>query len=289
MGPLAVAGNRERSPPHWLGRAPALGVSAVELDLRLAMLPSELARLLADHGLSLAGAACVGGLLDLTLADEQRRLAAVLERSLAAGNDLLVYTDFTRSIRDDEAIALAARPQLRRDDLRRYGEKLTRLADWLMGEGSVLAYLPRASTFLLGEAEIDLLMASTDTSVRLALDSGAVAIAEADFLDLVRRHAARLHHLRLQQADGEKLKQARGQGWSWPRLVREGALAAPSPEMADPDPAALGTVLAEVGYAGWIAAAAERDPDLPPPLEEAVAGALAALGVLRHPPQSNPL
>ncbi|MFO1075362.1 MAG: TIM barrel protein [Geminicoccaceae bacterium] len=275
LGPLRLGARLERWPPAWLARARALGAHAVELPPPLEASPAELAAVLDGHGLALAGAACAGGLLELSQAAERQRLAPLLERSLAAGNPLLLYTEFSRQIRDDDIATLADRPRLRHDDLRRYGEQLTRLADWLAGEGGRLAYLPRPGTVIDGAAEIDLLLDATDTSVGLALDSGAVALADAenDLAALLLRHRARLRHLRLQAVDPERLERARAQGWSCRRLLAE-VPAPPRPDMASPEPALLAAALREIGYEGWLVAASERRQADP---EAAAAAALEAL------------
>jgi inosose dehydratase len=262
MGPLVRERTRDAPMPlpNWLAQAKQAGYAGIELQPHAGIAPREFAAMLEDGGLRLAGAPFVGGLLELTLDAERRRVAPVLERALAAGRAAILYTEFTREVRSDETVSLDDRPQPGRDELRRYGEKLTKLADWLAGEGSTLAYLPRLGTLIESRDEIDLLMVSSDTTVRLALDLGAAAIAGIEAADLIRQQRERFGYLRLQSVDEERARQGRDEGWSFPRLLREGVHGAPSGHAPPPDLAALGRALIDVGYRGWAVVAAEGRP-----------------------------
>jgi inosose dehydratase len=252
----------------WLTEAATIGFVGIELHPALPDDLRELGPLLADRGLALAAAPFAGGLLELTLDEEKRRLGPALSLLLGTGCRLLAYSDLTRSSRTDEEMALADRFRLRRDDLRRYGEKLTKLADWLAGEGVALAFQPCLGTFVAGEAELGLLLDSSDVTVGFVLDTGPLLLEGDEPIALLGRHAARLRHVRLQAVREPLAERARVERWSFPRLAREGVLAVPGDEEAALDLAALGTALAEVGYGGWIMAAAERSPERRNPCQD---------------------
>ncbi|MEK0082640.1 TIM barrel protein [Benzoatithermus flavus] len=270
LGPMAESG-RSRTPVSydWLAEVARAGYAGIELHPTLPDDPRALGLLLSDHGLVLAAAPFVGGLLELTLDEEKRRIGPSLDLLLASDCRLLTYTDFTLSVRRDEATALADRYVLRRDDVRRYGEKLTRLADWLAAEGAMLAYQPRLGTFLASEVEIGLLLESSDVTVGFVLDTGVSAFEGADPAALVGRHKDRLRHVRIQAPRKPVAERARAERWSFPRLVREGAFTVPGDAAGTLDLAALGAGLARAGYEGWIVAAAERAPETRNPLEDA--------------------
>jgi len=219
-------------------------------------------------------------------------VAGVLEAVLAAGGDLLIYTEMTRNVQDREETPLAERPQLRRDDLRRYGEKLTRLADWLGGEGARLGYQPQLGTMIVSEADIDLLMASSDVTVGLVLDTGHLAVAGADPDALARCHAMRITHVYAQDARPELIERSHSEDWSFLHLIREEVLTFPGDtEEGAVDLAALTRSLADIGYEGWLIASAERDSPPADPrntVETAYAAlknALAAAEAGSHPAQ----
>lgn len=262
---------------RWLQEVERTGFTGVEFDPLLLPEPGLLRPVLDDSGLALAAASFAGGLLELNLDEERRRVAGVLDALLAAGCDLLVYTDQTRSVQDREEVPLAQRPQLRRDDLRRYGEKITRLADWLAGEGARLGYRPQLGTIIAGEAEVDLLMTSSDVTVGLTLDTGHLAAAGADPAHVLQRHAARLMHVHVLDGRTELVERARAEDGSFRHLIREGALTHPgdAAEAGTDLPDLVGR-LADAGYNGWLVAGHEGEgaPADPPRRAELAFAAL---------------
>lgn len=245
--------------PH-LGEARRWGYRGLEIDPMLYADKADLGAQLADHGLMLAATPFLGGLQELTVGDERARLGPTLQRSLSLGGDLIAYTDFTVDLRRDETRALRDRPRLRRDDLRRYGEKLTRLADWVATEGGALAYLARLGTLIEGPDEMGLLLASSDVTVGLALDLGPVLLAGGDPLDLITSNGNRVGLVRVQRPEQESAARAQAEGWSFPHLAREAVL---GPGDEDPEALAteaLGRALAAIDYHGWLVAAADRFP-----------------------------
>src|SRR5689334_8658210 len=86
LGPTSEVLWREGSPPErWLAEAARAGYAGVELHPTLPDDPRALVSLLSDHGLALAAAPFVGGLLELTLDEEKRRLGPGLGLLLGTG------------------------------------------------------------------------------------------------------------------------------------------------------------------------------------------------------------
>ena len=69
------------------------------------------------------------------------------------------------------------------------------LADAVAAEGVALAYHHHMGTVVQTGAEIDRLMATTGSSVKLLLDTGHATFAGADPVALARRHRARIAHV----------------------------------------------------------------------------------------------
>jgi inosose dehydratase len=245
--------------PH-LVEAQRWSYRGLEIDPMLHADKAELGAQLADHGLMVAATPFLGGLQELTVDAERARLGPTLQRGLSLGGDLIAYTDFTVDLRGDETRALRDRPRLRRDDLRRYGEKLTRLADWVATEGGTLAYLARLGTLIEGPDEMDLLLASSDVTVGLALDLGPVLLAGGDPVELISRYGSRLRLVRCQRLEQESAARAQAEGWSFPRLAREAVLGPGDEDPESLETEALGRALAAVDYHGWLVAAADRFP-----------------------------
>ncbi len=74
------------------------------------------------------------------------------------------------------------------EEFKRYGAKLTALADWLQAEGCPMTYHHHMGTVVETEREIDLLMANTGPAVGLLVDIGHLTFAGGDVLATTRRH-----------------------------------------------------------------------------------------------------
>ena len=119
---------------------------------------------------------------------------------------MLVYAETTGTVQNRISIPVADRPKLRPDNVRRYGEKLTKLADWLQAEGFPMTYHHHMGTVIETDPEIDLLVESTDVSVGLLFDTGHLTFAGGDVPGTLRRHAKRVNHVHAKNVRPEVLE-----------------------------------------------------------------------------------
>jgi inosose dehydratase len=131
-----------------------------------------------------------------------------------------------------------------------------------------LSYHHHMGTGVMYRADIDRLMASTDPElVHLLLDTGHVAFAGDDPLDLARAYADRIGHVHLKSVRPEVVSRVREEGLSFEEGVELGVFTVPGDGAIDFRP--ILDVLAEAGYEGWLVVEAEQDPNKANPLEYA--------------------
>ncbi len=253
-----------------LSEARAAGYQGVENGIKFPLEPKELGPILDAHGLRLITGWFSGELRYSALETEKNRLRQQLRLYQELGAPVLLYAETTDTVQNRIDHPLDDRPVMPDEEFKRYGEKLTDLADWLRAEGCPMTYHHHMGTVVETEREIDLLMANTDTSVGLLLDVGHLTFAAGDVLATTRRHGARINHVHCKDIRAEVLDRLKAERWSFLKGVIEGVFTVPGDGSIDFAPFAK--VLAEIGYRGWVVVEAEQDPKKANPLEMAMIG-----------------
>jgi len=134
--------------------------------------------------------------------------------------------------------------------------------------GMRLSYHHHMGTGVMTRADVDRLMASTDPAlVYLLLDTGHIAFAGDDPLDLARTYADRIGHVHLKSIRPEVVSRVREEGLSFQEGVELGVFTVPGDGAIDFRP--ILEVLADANYQGWLVVEAEQDPNKAIPLEYA--------------------
>ena len=145
--------------------------------------------------------------------------------------------------------------------------------------GMRLSYHHHMGTGVMTRADVDRLMASTDPSlVKLLLDTGHIAFAGDDPLDLARTYADRIGHVHMKSVRPEIVRRVRDEGLSFQEGVELGVFTVPGDGGIDFRP--ILEVLADAGYEGWLVVEAEQDPNKANPLEYAKKARAYLAGVL---------
>jgi inosose dehydratase len=134
-------------------------------------------------------------------------------------------------------------------------------------------------TGVMTRADVDRLMASTDPElVHLLLDTGHIAFAGDDPLDLAQAYADRIGHVHLKSIRPEVVSRVREEGLSFQEGVELGVWTVPGDGSIDFRP--ILEALAEADYRGWLVVEAEQDPNKAVPLEYAKKARTYLAGVL---------
>ena len=240
------------------------GFEGIELGHKFPRDPALLQSLLGDHELHLVSGWYSGRLLERSVAEELVSIEQQRALLAAMGSAVLVYAETSGGIAGDRTRPLSSRPRLVDGDWRNFGTRLTQVADRLAERGIRLAYHHHMGTVVETADEIDRLMASTGGSVGLLLDTGHLAFAGADPVDIAWRHGLRISHVHCKDVRPDVLARARAADQSFLDSVIDGVFTVPGDGAID-FVAVLGALKA-ANYRGWLVVEAEQDPAKAPPL-----------------------
>lgn len=256
-----------------LAEAREAGFVGMELGHKFPREAKALKAALAPFGL-----ACISGwysaeLLQRDAEIEMTHLRPHLDLLKAMGSSVLVFAETSNAIHGRRDLPLSGRPRLTTGEWKRFGARLTALAEATLKEGVRLVYHHHIGTIVEDEADIDHLMASTGDAVHLLLDTGHATWGGVDPAVLARRYRHRISHVHAKDVRRGIMEQARREDWSFLDSVlgkgRDlGIYTVPGDGMVD-----YPAVFRELrGYAGWIVVEAEQDPEKAHPLTYAKKG-----------------
>ena len=248
------------------------GYAGTELGHKFPARPKDLKAVLQKHGLALVSGWHSTYLATRGLEEEKARFKKHLDLLAEMGCSTAIVAECTGRIYDDPQAALWQDP--RKDILDRRGwerlwQGLEELSALAAAKGLALAYHHHMGTAVQNLPEIDRLMANT-RSVRLLADTGHMAFAGIDPLEVFQKYKDRIAHVHLKNIRPEVAAEARTGNFSFAKAVRRGVFTVPGDGGMDFVP--LFKVLAEISYQGWMVVEAEQDPAQANPLEYARMG-----------------
>ena len=256
-----------------LAEAREAGFEGMELGHKFPREAKALQAALAPFGM-----ACISGwysaeLLLRDAAEEMRHLRAHLDLLKAMGSTVLVFAETSNAIHGNRAMPLSQRPRMAKEAWKRWGERLTAVAEATLKEGVRVVYHHHMGTIVEDEADIDALMAHTGEAVHLLLDTGHATWGGSDPAVLAARYRARISHVHAKDVRKAVMDQARREDWSFLDAVLGkgadlGVYTVPGDGMVD-YPAVFRAL---PGYSGWVVVEAEQDPEKAHPLTYAKKG-----------------
>jgi inosose dehydratase len=246
------------------------GYAGVEKGGKVPLDPQVLRPILAEHDLALITGWFSGELRHGTVDSEKARIAAQLRLFTELGAPVMVYAETTGTVQNRIEVPVADRPRMPHEEFKRYGEKLTHLAEWLRAEGCPMSFHHHMGTVVETEEEVDWLIANSGDEVGLLFDTGHLTFAGGRIPDTIRRHGRRINHVHCKDTRADVLERLRAENWSFLEGVIEGVFTVPGDGSIDF--AEVAGLLAEIGYQGWVVVEAEQDPAKANPLEMARTG-----------------
>jgi inosose dehydratase len=241
-----------------LAEIQAIGFGGVELGGAFPRDAGVLRPLLQRYRLDLVGGWYGSQLLVRSVEDEWKALAAHLALLKAMGSTVFICAETSNAIHGQRSRALSAAPRLDEEAWKRFGERLSRLAERIAAEGLRFAYHHHLGTVVERGPDLDAFLRHTSPAVGLTLDTGHAALAGIDPVAVLRAHPGRIAHVHCKDVRRTVFDAVRGADRSFLDGVLEGMFTAPGD--GDLDYAAVMRALKASGYDGWIIVEAEQDP-----------------------------
>lgn len=251
-----------------LREAHQAGFAGIELGHKFPRTVPELRAVLARHDLALVSGWYSSSLLTRDAAAEMVAMRPHLDLLKALGCTVLILAETSNAVHASRSMPLSQRPRLTRADWPRFSERLTELAAMTAAEGVSTAYHHHMGTVIESGDEIDRLLTTTGSALKLLLDTGHATFGGADPVALARRWCPRIAHVHCKDVRPDTMEQARRGDWSFLDAVVAGVFTVPGDGMVD----FTAALRALSGYSGWLVIEAEQDPQKANPLRYAAMG-----------------
>ncbi|WP_369230184.1 myo-inosose-2 dehydratase [Streptomyces sp. R21] len=207
-----------------------------------------------------------------TIGNMRQKTISAFEETLAhlkaLGGTELVVAEFGASSHLLPVDVFANRPVFTNAQWDALTSGLDELGKIAGSAGMKLSYHHHMGTGVMTRADIDRLMASTDPDlVHLLLDTGHMAFAGDDPLEVARAYADRIGHVHMKSIRPEVVSRVREEGLSFQEAIELGVFTVPGEGAIDFRP--ILEALADADYQGWLVVEAEQDPNKAIPLEYA--------------------
>jgi inosose dehydratase len=247
-----------------------VGFSGIELGGKFPKDPDVLKPMLDRHQLRLVGGWYSASLLIRSAEEEIQAMQAHLALLKAMGCRVFIIAETSNAIHCNQASALSATPRLADERWNEFGAKLTRVADYLNGQGLRMAYHHHLGTVVESQQDIHRFLKSTGPSVGLTVDTGHAALGRVDALALIHEHPHRVAHVHCKDVRNRVFTEVQSGGRSFLNGVISGMFTVPGD--GDLKFAGVMQALAQIGYAGWVIVEAEQDPAVANPKRYAALG-----------------
>ncbi|NOH63125.1 myo-inosose-2 dehydratase [Vibrio sp. RE88] len=241
------------------------GFTGTELGTKYPREPEVLIPLLEKHDLVLASGWYSGNLMTLTADEEIDAMQQHIRLLKAAGCKAMVYGEVSNSVHGDIDTPLSQRVILSMEEWKTYGEKLTKVAKYLLEEHDIkLSFHHHVGTICETEDDINLLMELTGPEVFLTLDTGHVTYGGGNPVTMIERWGHRIGHMHFKDLRLDVMKTARDADKSFLNAVLDGVFTVPGTGDVNYDD--VFAALKARNYEGWLLVEAEQDPAKAHPL-----------------------
>jgi inosose dehydratase len=240
-----------------------LGFSGVELGGKFPRDPNRLRAMLSSHHLELIGGWYSANLLTQSAEAEIEAVRDHLELLQALGSSVLVIAETSNAIHGIRSIPLTNSPELGADEWKRFGERLTDVADFIERSGLRFAYHHHLGTVVETADELERFLSATGPSVGLTLDTGHAVLGGIDPLAVIRTSPERIAHVHCKDIRRTVFDDLIANGGSFLDGVLVGMFTVPGD--GDLDFSSVFRELSKIDYSGWVIIEAEQDPAIADP------------------------
>lgn len=259
-----LGGSPPPKPEDVLGDMQRAGYAGTELGGTLPSTPDTLKPMLDKYGLALAGGWFPSYLLTKPLDEERQRFVAFAQSLKAMGSSVVVAAEESFSITTELTANLFPYrlPTLTTEQwnvLCRGWEELQKIARDM---GMTAAYHPHMGTIVIEGWQIARLLEGAP-NLPLCVDTGHLAFAGVDPLDVMKRYADRIVHYHLKNIRPSVVSQVRVEPCSWTWAKIRGAFTVPGDGGLDFRP--IVKKIADTEYKGWVVLEAEQNSETADP------------------------
>ena len=204
------------------------------------------------------------------LDDEKKSIDEQLKLFKECNAPCIVFAEVSGSIQGDPNRKLSSRPQMDKDEWKKFCEKISEMGKYLEDQGMPLAYHHHMGTIIETQRDTERLLDNTHDSVKLTLDTGHMLFAKGDSKSILENYNERLFHVHCKDIRKDVLEKSLKENLSFRAAFLEGAFTVPGDGCIDYEP--LFEVLKRNNYSGWLVVEAEQDPAKANPFEYAKIG-----------------
>ena len=240
-----------------------IGFAGVELGGKFPRDPAALRQLLDRYSLDLIGGWYSSNLLVRDAEAEIEAIRSHLGLLQALGSGVFVIAETSNAIHGDRSRPLADSPTLSAEQWKMFGERLTKVADFVRSEGLRLAFHHHLGTVVESADELDRFLAATGPNVGLTLDTGHAALGGIDAVSVIQSGPERIAHVHCKDVRRPIFDALMNERRSFLDGVLEGMFTVPGDGDLDFQP--VFEALSAVGYSGWVVVEAEQNPAIADP------------------------
>lgn len=253
-----------------LSEAGQAGYAGIELGNKFPRKAPVLKPLLRQYRLQLISGWYSARLLERSAADELTALESHLRLLQALDCRVMVFAEVSGAVHGQRETPLSARPVMSDGEWGRFTDRINTVAEGLRAKGMALAYHHHMGTVIQSAAEVERLLANTGDAVGLLLDTGHLAYAGGDPVQIAKWYAGRIQHVHCKDVRPQVLQNALEADSPFLEAVLAGVFTVPGDGCVDFS--ALLPVLKNADYEGWLVVEAEQDPSKADPLTYARMG-----------------
>ncbi len=251
-----------------LREASEIGFDGIENGHRWPDEPEALKQLLSSYGLAFISGWHSLNLLANPVENEKAAIQKHLDKLKHNGCDVCIVCETSNSIQGQQ-VPLSNKPVLSVDEMKAFGAKVEKMAEYTAAQGIKLVYHHHMGTAVETLAELDAFMAATGSATRLLFDTGHCYFGSdgSDPAPVLAKYVDRVSHFHAKNVRPAVMRKVRETGMSFMDSVRAGVFTVPGDDEGGIDFRPLLKTLGKAGYDGWVVIEAEQDPEVRNPFQ----------------------